>query len=320
MRLRCVRGALLHTTMFAGIVGSVYLFALQARAADMALKSPLADPDQTASQPAVDGVNGKVDGLGGTLGSRSIYGSQGSISFPLATQWGVQIDGMAGSYAGQAFEDVGGHLFWRNPMQGLIGLYASDTYWGQFGGVHVSHVAGEAEGYFGRWTLQGIAGVEFGNSVTSSSTGVTVVPPGVGIPGSITTTTSFQTYDVGTRFFDQVNLKYYMTDGWDGYIGHRYLGGKNALALGTEYALPLSGRLMATAFVEGRVGEGQFNGIWGGLRFYLGQKDKSLMARQRQDDPNNWEVDNLFGIVNNYSQGTLQSTTTTAPLPTPPPI
>jgi hypothetical protein len=36
------------------------------------------------------------------------------------------------------------------------------------------------------------------------------------------------------------------------------------------------------------------------------------MARQRQDDPNNWDNDNLFGIVNNYSQGALQST---APIP-----
>ena len=317
MQLRCVRGALLRTTMLAGIVGCAYFFALEARAADMATKAPLAATDDGTSLPAVDGVNGKIDGLGGTLGSHSIYGSQGSISFPLATQWGVQVDGMAGSYAGRDFQDVAGHFFWRNPMQGLIGLYASNTYWDQFGGVHVSHVAGEAEGYFGRWTLQGIAGVEFGNGATNSSTGVSVVPPGVGIPGSITTTTFFQTYNVQTRFFDQINLKYYMTDGWDGYIGHRYLGGKDALALGTEYALPLSGRLMTTAFVEGRVGQGSFNGIWGGLRFYLGQKDKSLMARQRQDDPNNWELDNLFGIVNNYSQGVLQSTTTTPPLPPP---
>jgi hypothetical protein len=64
---------------------------------------------------------------------------------------------------------------------------------------------------------------------------------------------------------------------------------------------------MTSAFVEARTGEGQFNGVWGGLKVYFGQKDKSLMRRHREDDPPFW--DTLHSIVNNYhSSGSSTST------------
>jgi hypothetical protein len=274
-----VRKALLQTTMLAGIVGAVYFSASSARAADtIPLKAPPYLP-----APAVDYVNGKIDAFGGSLANRSIFGSKGALSVPLGGQWGAQIDGAVGSFDSRAFGAVAGHLFWRNPSQVLLGIYASHTYWDQFGGLHVSQVAGEGEYYLGNWTLQGIAGVEFGNSRSNI------------------TATAIDTYDIQTRFFDQINLKYYLIDNWNAYVGHRYLGGKNALALGTEYALPLGRGLMASGFIEGRVGEDDFHGIWGGLRFYFGQKDKTLIARHRQDDPNVWSLDTLFSIINNQS-------------------
>jgi hypothetical protein len=37
------------------------------------------------------------------------------------------------------------------------------------------------------------------------------------------------------------------------------------------------------------IGEGDASGVWGGLKFYFGQKDKPLIRRNREDDPNdNW--------------------------------
>ena len=72
------------------------------------------------------------------------------------------------------------------------------------------------------------------------------------------------------------------------YAGHRYLGGKHALAFGGEYGIPMSQGVMAALFAEGRVGEESFHGVWGGLRFYFGQKDKTLIRRHREDDPINW--------------------------------
>jgi hypothetical protein len=71
--------------------------------------------------------------------------------------------------------------------------------------------------HYGRWTLQGVAGVEFGNT-TSATVGDII-----------------QTYEIKTRFFDQVNLAYYLQDNFKVFVGHRYLGGKHAAAFGGEY-------------------------------------------------------------------------------------
>jgi hypothetical protein len=73
---------------------------------------------------------------------------------------------------------------------------------------------------------------------------------------------------------------------------------------------------MASAFVEGRVGSNQFEGIWGGLRVYFGQKEKSLIRRHREDDPTTW--DTLFSIIGNFRQNTFQSIQGLGALPTPP--
>jgi len=49
--------------------------------------------------PAVDGFNAKIDGYGGGANHiSSLYGTNGSLSIPLAQQWGAQIDGGVGSF------------------------------------------------------------------------------------------------------------------------------------------------------------------------------------------------------------------------------
>ena len=298
-----IRQSLLRTTMLVGVVGATYLFARDARAEPPAFAPNFA---------AVDGVNGKAEALAGSIANRSLYGSQGSFSIPLAGYFGAQLDGGLGSFAHRGFAHIGGHLFWRDPAQGLIGVYTSYTGWNQFGGVHLGNVAAEGEHYFGRFTLQGIAGVEFGNSASRNNSTLVVIPPaaGGGAPGTVATSLFSESYDIKTRFFDQINLKYYVGDNWDVFVGHRYQGGKNALALGTEVGMPISRGVMMTGFAEARIGENQFHGLWGGLRFYFGQKDKPLIARHRQDDPNLWGVSNLFGIINNYTNSGGSSSTT----------
>lgn len=298
------------TTMFYGAVGATFL-SMSAYAGD-----PLLFSSKPISEyaPGVDGFNGKAEPFGGKLANRSIAGNQGALSVPLGGPLGLQIDAAFGSFDNRGFGNIGGHLFWRNPGQGLIGIYTNHTLWDQLGGIYVGQVAGEGEFYAGRWTLQEIAGVEFGNSGSNTTSVTTVVPPGptfafggTGIPGVTTTNTFTSAFDVRTRFFDQINVKYYFTDDWVGYVGHRYLGGKNALALGGEYAFPLAHRFKASAFVEARAGEGNLTGVWGGLKFYFGAKDKPLIARHRQDDPNIWGVNSLFSIVNSLSNSSSSS-------------
>lgn len=313
-----VRSLLLRTTMLAGIVGGLYLSAQTARAADLAKAAYLpGEAPGPYSLAAVDGLNAKIEGLGGSLANYSLYGSRASLTVPLGTLLGLQIDGAGGSLDQRGFGSVAAHLFARNPSTGLIGAYVSYTRWDQFGGVSATQVAGEGELYWGPLTLQAIVGAEFGDTASRYASVTTVVPPAINVPGSITTATVVDAYDVRTRFFDQVNLKYYLTENWDAYVGHRYLGGKNAFAVGTELALPLGAGIMASAFVEGRIGAESFDGVWGGLRFYFGGKDKPLIRRHREDDPIPW--DTLFSIVNNLNQNIFQSTQTTPPLTPPPP-
>ncbi|AMN40351.1 hypothetical protein [Rhodoplanes sp. Z2-YC6860] len=298
--------------MLGGSIGAVFLSIWSAQAADLPMftKAPAWTTPSYPGQ-AVDGLNGKIEALGGRLGHNTIAASQGSISIPLASSYGAQIDLSGGSFGGRGFGHVGGHLFWRDPGKGLLGIYTSYTRWNEFGGVYVGNVAAEGEYYFGRFTLQGIAGVEFGNSVSNTTFASSTIAPGGpgGAAGLATTSSFFEGYDVKTRFFDQINLKYYIGDNWDVFAGHRYQGGKHALALGTEVGMPVGRGGMATAFAEARIGEGDFQGVWGGLRFYFGNKDKTLMKRHREDDPVNWGASNLFSIINNHTTSSGATTT-----------
>jgi hypothetical protein len=269
------------------VIGGAGLLAAPARSADLPVKAPAL----TGCVQAVDGINGKVTAFGGSFAHDGLFGGAGSLSAPLGCEFGAQIDGSAASFDGRFLGTVAGHLFWRNPAKGLLGVYGSYTHWDQIGGVHANHIGPEGELYYGRWTLQGVAGVEFGNTASATI-------------GSI-----IQTYDVKTRFFDQVNLAYYLQDDLKVYAGHRYLGGKHALALGGEWGMPLSHGIMGALFAEGRIGEDDFQGVWGGVRFYFGQKDKSLIRRHREDDPYDWGSD--FGGASNT--GSTSPTPTTNP-------
>jgi hypothetical protein len=299
------RDVFLSTTMLSGVVGGFLLLASAANAADLSLltKAPAPMPG-----PAVDAFNTKIEGFGGALSGKSIYGGTGSMTFPLANQYGAQIDGATGSLDGSTFGAVAGHLFWREPSRALFGIYGSFTEWDRFGGAQVGQIAAEGEYFYGRWTLQGIMGVEFGNTVSSTQFASFTVPPAGGLAGTNTATVFGQGFSIGTRYFDQINLKYYLTDNSSAYVGHRYLGGKNMAAFGGELALPVARGVLASAFVEGRVGEDSTYGVWGGLKFYFGPNDKPLIARHRQEDPNNWTVDTLFSILNSSTSSSTSST------------
>jgi hypothetical protein len=224
--------------------------------------------------PAVDGINGKIDAYGGGASHASgLYGGNGSLSLPLAQQYGLQIDAGAGSFNNSGTARAGGHLFWRDPSIGLIGAYGSYARWNGVGGaflprsaVGIGRFAAEAEYYWSRWTFSGVAGYE------TVRVNRPVVP---GVPA----------FSVPNRFFDAISASYYVTDNFKLSIGHLYTVGRNALALGAEYGLPLGGGRTAALFAEGISAEGGVNIARAGIRVYFGQRDKTLIDRRRQDDP-----------------------------------
>ena len=50
---------------------------------------------------------------------------------------------------------------------------------------------------------------------------------------------------------------------------------------------------MGTLFAEGRIGSGNNDRVWGGLKFYFGQHNKTLIRRHWEDAPVNAAPDPL---------------------------
>jgi hypothetical protein len=166
-------------------------------------------------------------------------------------------------------------LFWRDPSIGLLGAYGSYSHWNGIDTARFGHIstntgryAAEGEYYWSRWTVRGLAGVE------TVSVNATPVP---GVP----------TFSVPNRFFDSVSASYYVTDNFELSIGHLYTFGRYGLTLGSEYGFALGGGRMASLFAAALFAEGGNNAVLGGVRFYFGQRDKTLIDRHRQDDPFN---------------------------------
>jgi hypothetical protein len=222
--------------------------------------------------PAVDGINAKIDGYGGGANhNNGFYGTTGSLSVPLAQQWGAQIDGRAQSAHGIGAYGAAGHLFWRDPSIGLLGAYGSYWHWDgrevrDLGHISTttSAIAAQGEYYAGRWTLSGLAGVEMVSVDAPAALGALSVP---------------------NRFFDTIRASYYVTDNFKLSIGHVYTAARHGLTLGAEHGFALGGGRMASWFAQARFAEEGHNSVLGGLRIYFGQRDKSLIDRHRQDDP-----------------------------------
>jgi len=274
-----IRSRFLRTTAIA-VIGSVQLTPGFAFASDLPAAYPETSVPSLASMPAVDGFNGKLEAFGGGYQDGALGGVSGAFSIPLGYRFGAQVDGTIADIGGKTYAQGAGHLFWRDPTIGLIGLYGSYAHYDGFKGVDAYQAAAEGEYYMGRFTLRGIAGVE-------------------GVDGGSFTNGGGFLIDYGnnTRFFDKVDLVFYPVDDFKVYAGHRYTGGVNAAAGGAEYLWHLQGGTAASLFAEARIGEHDYKAAWAGIRFYFGGNDKTLIRRHREDDPNLWEPDTLFGIA-----------------------
>lgn len=269
------RARMLSSTALSGVVG-VVLWSGAAGAADLPMVTKA--PPQPQYLPAVDGLNFKADAFGGTVTNRSVYGSGGTVSIPLGGQFGLQLDAALASFGSRFYGSGAAHAFWRDPSRGLAGFYTSHAYWDQIGGVHIDRYGAEGALYLNRWTFEGIAGVEDGSNKSQTI-------------GNI-----IQSVTLRTRFFDQASVSYYLTDNLRLSLGHAYTAGRNMATLGGEWGFRVSPTTMGALFLEARAGEGDLHGVWGGLRFYFGNGDKTLIRRNREDDPPSDQSLNLFGL------------------------
>lgn len=242
------------------------------------------------SLPAVSAPNGKLSAFGGSRDG-SIFGVTGSFAVPLGHAFGLQIDGAVGSAKSAAFYGFGGHVFWRDPAKGLLGLYSSYAKWDAAStasattltggvidttGAEVGKIGAEGAAYLGRVSLEGFAGYQFGSR---------------------------------TGFTGKATLAFYPTDDLRLDGGVRYLDGIGTVGtIGAEWR-PHEGSGL-TLYAAGAAGNGNYRQILGGVRFYFADQGKSLIRRHREDDPGVDLPDDLFTTTGGVHCPAGQSITT----------
>jgi hypothetical protein len=210
--------------------------------------------------PAVSGANAKIQLEGGYLkndnNSDGWAGTAaGALTAPIGQQFGVQFDGAVGSFDGDFYWGAGGHLFWRDPGQGMLGVF------GQVSSMNKASLyrAGvEGDAYLGRFTLGGHVGYQAGNDSHKVH-----VDDGV-IAG--------------------LRLKYYVTDNF----ALQASGGIEATSWygrgGFEYQPGFAALPGLSVFADAGAGSDHHVFALAGIRYYFGN-DKTLIRRHREDDP-----------------------------------
>lgn len=237
--------------------------------------------------PAVSDVNGRVEFNAGALSTpNSFLGSAaGSLSVPLGDRFGAQFDASIHTSLGTS---GGGalHLFTRDPDSYLAGITGAVV---RTGVGTIGAVGGEAELYFGDFSIEawaGVAGIDYDAAAAIDKTG----------------------------FFALADLAYYPTEDLRLSLGASSILGYEAVRFGAEYQV----NAFDTPFsLTGKVQLGEDGAVaaQAGVRFYFGGQGNSLAERHRRDDPPNRSLD-LFGSAG--SQTTDNGVVPPPPAPGPP--
>ncbi|MGA2088792.1 MAG: hypothetical protein ABSG66_07730 [Stellaceae bacterium] len=208
--------------------------------------------------PAVSTVNGKAALAGGEMNAHPTGIAEGSLTVPLGYSFGGQLDLLGGDSNGQGLWGIAGQGFWRNPSQGLLGVVALHSDRGISStlskGVYVNRYGGEGALYIGQFTPEAAVGYQNGNAKTGA----------------------FSTLDLGWYPLDDLRL----TGGVDLNPTHTHA------LLGAEYQLGVAALPGLTTFLESGLSGQRDSYVLTGLRIYFGPA-KTLIRRQREDDPDN---------------------------------
>lgn len=205
-----------------------------------------------------------------------IGGATGTISVPIGHSFGAQVDLGSGAFGNSPQGSAAGHLFWRDPDKGLIGAYGSGMLLGSKVGSGVWTAAGEFESYLGKFTGRAILGVQGASSYRAGLNPFEVYAYG-----------GRSAFTVPDYFTDIVSATFYPIDDLAISVGHVYSFGRNAVTGEVEYLLPQfrGGNIAPSAFVSASYGWNNSSNIMAGIRVYFGNHDKTLIRRQREDDP-----------------------------------
>ncbi|MEO0542869.1 MAG: hypothetical protein AAFY99_03520 [Pseudomonadota bacterium] len=264
-------------------VGAIMTATGWAYASDATLVMSDEEFENRYSSAAVSELNGKLefgylyfdfeDNTTTTFTGGDAAFAQGAVSMPVTERFGVQID--AGYLNGaidrtSGFDPIdvsafaiGGHLFWRDPTVGLLGVYghyANYDYGTGTGlgtiGVTNTRVAAEGEAYLGKFTAKALAGADF-----------------------------LDVENVGQEEYLLLSgeIGYYFTDNFRVYGGVDHSFNQTAGVFGAEAMFDMGG-ISPAVFASATISD-DTTLVKAGLSVYFGSNSKSLIRRHREDDP-----------------------------------
>ncbi|MEO0328165.1 MAG: hypothetical protein AAF217_06145 [Pseudomonadota bacterium] len=243
---------------FAVVSLALFGLTLPAQGADLLNPTPVAQQDNAYEQSmfSVDSINYEFSVLGGAFerndigtASNAMFTASLASPIPFFERFGFQTDLGIGVYDGDFTSAAAAlHLFYRDPETGSVGIYGD---WSYVNPEHAGRVAGEFAFYNGRWSLDVLAGMQFGQHVL-------------------------------TEFIDEVDLSFYFTDNFRGSVGHRLTSRGHVGNVSFESLLNDQGFEGWSLFGEIEAGEDNYVGGFGGIRYAFGSPTTTLIERDRK--------------------------------------
>lgn len=220
-----------------------------------------------AGLPAVDGINGKFAGFGGTREGQPAGIADINLTIPVGHRYGAQFDIGIGTVDGNFVHATGAHFFWRTPARGLAGF---EIVHGRNAGngFDLLRIGLEGELYLDNITLQ--------------------------IRGG------FQALDIEHGGYVKAFFNWYPVPDLRLRAGGQLAHGSrsNRLVGSIEYQFTRFGSTGVSGFLDGSVGQNGFTAVFAGLRFHFGHRYKTLIRRHREDDPEGLVVPTVKDIQN----------------------
>ena len=135
----------------------------------LALCATPAIAQEAGGSPALGGRND----AGALFDGRTLDGKESSVDISLGDGFGLRLGGLLDrqNYRNPAdgtWFGTSGHLYWRDPSEGLFGLYSHYAQLDAPRGAELYVGGAEAAGYWDRFTVGGAAGIESGGQMVGS--------------------------------------------------------------------------------------------------------------------------------------------------------
>jgi hypothetical protein len=215
--------------------------------------------------PAVSGVNGKVEFDAGWAGitnfdDSAAFRGGASISLPLAERFGLQLDLADVNQFNANMLGGTAHFFTRDPNSYLFGVIGGAATTSNNSNIY--YAGPEVELYTDNFTLEATGGYLNVNLAGASS----------------------------GKLFAIGDIAFYANENLRLNVGASSIAGFTSGHIGGEYLISDVG-LPVSLTADARIGQDNFLQGTVGVKFYFGGPEKSLIRRQREDDPRNRSLD-----------------------------